>query len=344
MSGRTLPPSARRLREARRRGDVPVSRPLVGLGATSFGLAALAGVGPSLATEEAAALRTALSAAVTGAESVPPGLALAALGRVALLWSVPAAAACAGALLAGLVQTGGLFAPDAVRPRLDRVDPGEGLRRLLSPAGAGQALLATLGIAAALGLCVSHLAGRAPVLSQAPRMRTGAALRVAGDTVVAVLLPLAGLLAGAGFADLLLRRRRHVQKLRMSRAELERDLREDEGDPRQRAERRRLHASAVGAAGRPTCLVVNPTRFAVALAHRRGADDPPVVLAKGSGIRAAALRSEARRLGIPVVPDRELARALYRLADVGESIPEELYEATAAVLAYVHGLDAGGRG
>ncbi|MEI7706101.1 MAG: EscU/YscU/HrcU family type III secretion system export apparatus switch protein, partial [Deltaproteobacteria bacterium] len=69
----------------------------------------------------------------------------------------------------------------------------------------------------------------------------------------------------------------------------------------------------------------------------------PVVLGKGTGARAAALRREARRLGVPVVHDRELARALFRLAEVGEAIPEELYEATAAVLAWVHGLDAGGR-
>lgn len=343
MSGRTLPPSPRRLREARRRGDVPSSRALVGLGATASGLAALAVAGPSLAAQEAAALRRALAAAVSGADSVSTGLVLAALGRAALAWSAPAAAACAGAILAGLVQTGGLFAPDTLQPRLERVDPGEGIRRLFSSGGFGQAVFAILAVVAAVTLGAWHLADRAPVLSQVPRMRLGAALGTAGGAVVAALLPLAGLLAGAGFADLLLRRHRHLRKLRMTRAELERDRREDEGDPRQRAERRRLHASMAGGGGRPTCLVVNPTRLAVALSHRRGGDDPPVVLAKAAGERAVWLRREARRLGIPVVPDRALARALFRLADVGEAIPEELYEATAAVLAYVHGLDAGGR-
>jgi flagellar biosynthesis protein FlhB len=89
--------------------------------------------------------------------------------------------------------------------------------------------------------------------------------------------------------------------------------------------------------------VVNPSHLAVALAHRRDGDDPPVVLAKASGARAATLRREARRMGVPVVHDRSLARALFRLADVGEAIPEELYGATAAVLAYVHGLAPGGR-
>ena len=343
MSARSLPPSARRVREARRRGDVPVSRALVGLGSTSLGLAALLATAPSLAREEAAALRKALAAAISGVEPVPLDLALAALGRVVLLFAAPAAAACAGAIVAGLPQTGGLFAPETVRLRWDRIAPAAGIRRLLSLSGPGQAVHATLVGLAALALGLRLLADRVPLLSQVPRMRSGAAWTEAAGAVGTAIPALLSLLAAAALADLLLLRRRHLRSLRMTRTELERDHREDEGDPRHRAERRRRHASLAGAPGRPTCLVVNPTRLAVALAHRRGGDDPPVVLGKASGIRAAALRREARRLGIPILHDRALARALFRLAEVGEAIPEELYEATAAVLAHVHGLDSGGR-
>ena len=343
MSGRSLPPSPRRLREARRRGDVPVSRALVGFGATSLGLAALATLAPTLVRDEASALRAALSGAVSGADAVPPGLAVAALLRVARLAAAPALAACAGALLAGVVQTRGLLAPGSLRPRWDRIDPGAGMRRLLSSAGPGQAAFALLVAGSAIALGLRLLADRLQVLSQVPRMRAGAAWAEAAGAVGTMLPSILALLAAAGVADLLLRRRRHLMNLRMTRSELERDQRDDDGDPRHRAERRRLHASPAGPPARPTCLVVNPTRLAVALAHHRGGDDPPIVLGKGSGARAAALRREARRLGIPIVQDRALARALFRLADVGEAIPEELYEATAAVLAHVHGLGTGGR-
>jgi len=320
-----------------------VSRALVGLGATSLGLVALAVLSPSLFREEASALREALRAAVSGTETVPPDLALVALLRVARLCAPPALAACAGALIAGVVQTGGLLAPGALRPRWSRVDPGAGVRRLLSSAGPGQAAFTFLVAGSAVALGVRFLVDRIPVLSQVPRMRPGAAWAEAAGAVGSTLPPILALLAAAGTADLLLRRHRHLRSLRMTRPELERDQREDEGDPRHRSERRRLHASLASAPGRPTCLVVNPTRLAVALAYRRGGDDPPVVIGKGSGAQAVALRREARRLGIPVVQDRALARALFRLADVGDAIPEELYEATAAVLAHVHGLEAGGR-
>ena len=89
---------------------------------------------------------------------------------------------------------------------------------------------------------------------------------------------------------------------------------------------------------RATCLVVNPTHVAVALQHAPASDDAPVVLAKALGDAAAVLRREARRLGVPVVRDVALARALFRLAEVGEEIPEELYQAAAAVLVHVHQL------
>jgi type III secretion protein U len=119
-----------------------------------------------------------------------------------------------------------------------------------------------------------------------------------------------------------------------------RERREDEGDPRHKAERRRWHRAFAGAGPvrRATCVIVNPTRIAVALAHARGSDDPPLVLAKGAGEAAARLRAEARRAGVPIVRDVALARALYRLSEVGDAIPEELYEAAATVLVHVYGI------
>jgi type III secretion protein U len=306
-------------------------------------LAALGASLPGVAREEAEALRHALLAAPSDSRIATLDLALSALWRAGRLALAPAAAACAGALLAGLAQTGALFAPEALRPRWDRLAPSAGLRRVLSPAALGRAAFTVAVGAAALALAALVLAAQAPALGRIPRLLPGAAFGAAASVVASSSAPLLALLAAAGAGDLLLLRHRHLRKLRMTRSEVERDLREDEGDPRLRSERRRLHASLAGSGARAACLVVNPSHLAVALAHRRGSDDPPVVLAKASGARAAALRREARRLGVPVVHDRPLARALFRLADVGDAIPEELYEATAALLAYIHGLAPGER-
>jgi type III secretion protein U len=154
------------------------------------------------------------------------------------------------------------------------------------------------------------------------------------------VLALAVPLAVCGVFDLLVARRRLRRQLRMTREEVARERRDDEGDPRHKAERRRLHRAvlAAGPVCRAACVIVNPTRIAVALEHTRGSDDAPIVLAKGIGDAAARLRAQARRAGVPIVRDVALARALYRLAEVGDAIPEELYDAAAAVLVHVHGL------
>jgi flagellar biosynthesis protein FlhB len=86
--------------------------------------------------------------------------------------------------------------------------------------------------------------------------------------------------------------------------------------------------------------VVNPTHLAVALHHHRGSGEAPRVLAKAAGVAAAQLRSRARRAGVPIVRDPPLARALHRLTEVGDEIPEELYDAAAAVLVHLHGPSA----
>lgn len=340
MSGKSHPPSPRRLREARRRGDVAVSRVATGLCAAVAGLGALVASLPDLAREEALALRRALAEAVGTPD--PPSLALLndALLRAGRLAAPTAAAALGAALLCGVAQSGGLLAPGAARARWERLDPFAGARRLLSPPALGTAALQSAqGLALAL-LGAVLLADRSGVLVHLPRLSAPAAwfqgARAVGCVAV-VLLAASGVLA---VADLLRVRHRHLQALRMSRAEIERDLREDEGDPRLRAERRRLHASLSAGPARPACVVVNPTRLAVVLAWPRDRDGAPLVLGKGSGRIARALRREARRLGIPVVHDRPLARALFQLAEVGEAIPEELYAATAAVLAWLRQVDA----
>jgi type III secretion protein U len=142
--------------------------------------------------------------------------------------------------------------------------------------------------------------------------------------------------AALGGLDLLLARRRHRRALRMSREEVRREHREQEGDPRHRAHRRAAHRRLV-LAGRArgvksaSVVVVNPTHVAVGLRWASEECDAPYLVARGREEEAAALRAEALALGIPIVRDVALARGLVQY-DVGEEIPEELYRAAAVVL------------
>jgi flagellar biosynthesis protein FlhB len=339
VSPRTEPPTPRRLRQARLGGEAARGSELAAAAALAGGLAALTLAGPAIASGLAAHLRTSLAGAVRG--EADPGRALAASLAALLRAAAPlVAGALAPGLLAGLAASGFLFAPAAAAPRLERLDPGRGLARLLAPETAAQASLGMARAAVALAAALGFLAGAAPALSSLPRLDVAGVVAALPALAASLAWPLAALLLLAGLGDLALSRMRHRRALRMTRAEVIRERRDEEGDPLLRAERRRLQAalSAAPPLSRAAVVVVNPTHLAVALSHRRGSDAAPVVLAKGSGREAARLRARARRAGVPVVRDPALARSLWRLAGVGEAIPEELYQAAAALLVEVHRL------
>lgn len=337
MSGaRTEQPTPRRLREARKRGEVARSRELAGAAAFVSGVTAIALWGPEAASMLAALLRATLLGAAAPEDPgrwVRPALwSLARAGAPLLL--APAIASAT----AGLLQSGFTFSFEPLRPRLDRLDPLAGLRRLVASAPFASVGLALVK-AAALGLILATwLSEHAPALAQLPRLEPRALWRAVPIGGLAGRLALTVLAFGA--VDLALARRRHRKALRMTRDEVRRESREDEGDPQHRAERRRLHRDLLeaGPISTATVVVVNPTHVAVALRHRRGEEEAPRLLAKGTGAAAARIRSAARRAGVPIVRDVALARAAARLVDVGEELPEQLYEAAAAVLVHVHGF------
>jgi FlhB-like protein len=126
----------------------------------------------------------------------------------------------------------------------------------------------------------------------------------------------------------------------MSKDEIKREHRESEGDPEIKAARRRAHqemlaGATLNAVKNATVLVVNPTHLANALRYRDDEDDAPEVIAQGRGELAQKMIDAARAWGIPVVRDVPLARALSDL-EVGDQIPEALYEAVAEVLREIY--------
>lgn len=332
---RTEQPTPRRLREARRRGDVARSAELTGAAAFLGGLAALAVAGPGAAGELARLVRGALGAAPSTSPD-PAGVLRDAAATVLRLVLAPGLAALAAGALAGALQAGAGVFPAALAPRLDRIDPIRGLRRLFSWAQLLQAALGLAKAAVLLAVAAAWLRG-SPGIAELPRASAGGALR-AIPSLLALALRLGAAFAAFGVLDWALARRRHRRALMMTRDEVRRELKEDEGDPAHRTERRRRHRALLeaGPVARATVVVVNPTHVAVALRHERGGEDAPRVVAKGTGLAAARIRSAARRAGVPIVRDVPLARALHRLAEVGDEIPEELYEAAAAVLAHLY--------
>jgi flagellar biosynthesis protein FlhB len=144
-------------------------------------------------------------------------------------------------------------------------------------------------------------------------------------------------------ADFALTKWRYTKKHRMTKDEMKREMREDEGDPLMRGARKRKHRelvkrNALAETKQADVLLVNPTHIAIAIRYRKDESGAPRVLAKGKGVLAEAMRATARENGIPIVQDIPLARLLYKKVKVGGAVPADTYKAVAAVLAFVYRL------
>jgi type III secretion protein U len=329
MSDKTEQPTPRRLRKAREAGDSPLSGALV----QSAGFIAALAVAPAAVAALVARTGSLIHSALT--EPLPRSVA-GLLAREVIWLSAPMLLAAAlGAALVGLVQTGGIVATRRIAPDLARLNPATSLGNLLGwprLLGLLRALVAALLIGyLAFTTLRDHAADLAGTLGSLGHGVTVAAVlleRLAWSAAL-VSLGLAGL-------DWLVTFQAWQRRLRMSKDEVRREHREAEGDPELKAARRRAHEEALRGATilavkDATVLVVNPTHLAMALRYHDEEDAAPRMVAQGRGDLAQRMIEAAHAYGVPVVRDVPVAQALGEL-EVGDQIPEALYEAVAEIL------------
>jgi flagellar biosynthetic protein FlhB len=332
---RTEAASSRRLDRAREEGQVPMSRELSSLAVLGACALVLMMAGPSLATR----LTQRLALLLQQADRLDPAEALRFAATEGLHAVAPFALA---ALLAGsaavLLQTGFLFNLSAAAPKLSRLNPRQGLSRIIGIAGlleVGKSLAKIAVVGWAGWQVVSG--GIAQVMGA---VQWGPATLADRATRLVVQLLLAMLAAQALIAvlDVLRARLKHSKSLRMSRQEVRDEHKEAEGDPHIKARIRRLRMARarrrmMAAVPTATVVVTNPTHYAVALAYAEGQGAPRIV-AKGVDAVAARIRAVAEANGVPLVANPPLARALYPL-DLDREVPAEHYQAVAEIIAYV---------
>jgi len=327
MSDKTEEPTARRLKKARQEGDSAVSAAL----GQSVGFLVVLSLLPASLLALTAGAGSALRAAISSGQASTTG---AAWLWVSLSAPVLGASATVSAVL-GFVQTGGAFSASRFSPDFGRIDPFNGLKGLFSAERAFslvRSLLASLAVGWLVWAVLrDHLADIASTAGRSEAVATAAWLLGRRLLWSAAAI---GLLLGA--TDYFFVRRAWRQRHRMTKDEVKREHRESEGDPEVKAARRRAHQEAlagsmIAAVKDATVLIVNPTHLATALRYQENEDEAPTVLAHGEGDLARRLIEAAHAYNVPVVRDVPVAHALREL-QLGEQIPEALYEAVAEVL------------
>lgn len=163
-----------------------------------------------------------------------------------------------------------------------------------------------------------------------------------GSTVVSrVVWATAGGALALGLADYAWQRWRREQRLKMSKADLKQEQKEDGGDPQIRARIRKLQREVARRKGlkdvpQATVVLTNPTHYAVALKYDKSSNGAPKVVAKGSGPLAKMIVRMAKKNGVPVLERKPLCRALYKYVEIGKEIPSDFYAAVAEILAFLY--------
>lgn len=343
---RTEQPTRKRMQDARKRGQVARSREvdtalvlLAAFAAFRFGGARMwAGLEglllDSIAVLDADPLNTDLAAAIG------EGLVLRALLLLLPLVLLIAAVS----LLGGFAQTGGVFSMQAIKPQLKRVNPLQGAKRIFASKQAAMGLVKVLlKFAIVAGVGTITLRSRMDeVIALGVGMPLHASLGVLVDIGFELVLKVTLALLVLAVADFLFQRYDLMGQLRMTRQEVRDELRQTEGDPLVRGRAAQLRRSfltrVMQAVPDADVVLTNPTDFAVALKYDPTADQAPRVIAKGERLVAQRIKELAIELGIPVIQNPPLTRAIHRAVAVGQEVTPELYEAVAEVLAFVYRL------
>jgi flagellar biosynthetic protein FlhB len=353
MSGdsgeKSFAPTQKRRQDAARKGDVLRSRELATAVAMLVGAVWLKFAGPWLLSglEDVARIgfnwnRAALDGFSPNTIILP--MMVAVLPPVVTLAGIVMIATVASQLAFGE----GRFIGANLAPKASRLDPAAGLKRMFGPngwieMGKGIAKVTLLGTIAYFWTS-SHI----EMLSGIAHGQLIAQLTLAWDAITSLLFALTAGLVVIAMIDFPIQMLRRMKRLKMSHQEMRDEHKESEGSPErkaaQRQRQRQLAMGSINSAMREAQFVItNPTHFAVALTYDPAKASAPIVLAKGCGEKALAMRELAAELDVPTLEYPALARSIYYTTREQQVIREELYSAVASVLAFVFSLKRGER-
>jgi len=343
---KTEAPTEKKRKKAAEDGNVLRSKDFSTAFVVLAGVAWLMFAGPSLMAACKAVMAASFSFGRADVEDFSPFRPLAEAGwklapSIITLFVVSMAAAIFSQLTLGSPT----FNAKLWAPKPSRLNPASGLKRILGPTGwieLGKSLLKVV-LLTAIGAWALWKAQHMAIGLVATDLPT--AMKALSGTFVGILIAMSlGLVVIAGI-DLPVQILRLLGKLRMTKQEVKDEHKESEGSPeakgqirqRQREVLRRGSRKAIAEAH---VVLTNPTHFAVALRYDRGRDQVPVVVAKGRGAMALAIREIAAEYAVPVLEYPQLARAVYYTSREDQEVRDDLYVAIAAVLAFVFGLNA----
>jgi len=342
---KTEQPTAHRLSEGRKKGDVAKSMEIPSAAVLLLGLLSIYLMGQYLLGNLLLILRHYLPN--LHVIEITPGN-MTTLTREAMMFSAMVvgplmAVVLVTALLSNYAQVGFLFTTEKIAPKFEKIDPIQGLKKIFSMQTLANSIksiakLCIVGIISYLEV-VKNLDKIIPLMDQEPY----AILIFYARISFWIFLKAAVIIALLAAIDYAFQRWQFMKKMKMTKQEVKEEAKMTEGDPmvkgRIRSIQMEMARKRMMAEGPKAAVVIpNPTRLAVALSYDNETMSAPLLTAKGAGLIAKRIKEIARENNIPVIEDKPLARALFQHVEINNPVPDNLYQAVAEVLAYVYGL------
>jgi len=247
-------------------------------------------------------------------------------------------------LVASVAQVGLMFNPSALELNLGRLNPLPGLQRLFSMNGWVNLIKGILKIAIVGYFAYQVIHDRYVTLVTALRLDRQHLGALLADTAWNIAWRSAIMLFLLGLADYAYNRWDWFKNLKMTKQEVKDEAKAQEGNPEAKAEqKKRMRQAArrrmMKAVPQATVVITNPTHYAIAIQYERATMEVPVVVAKGTDLVAKRIRDIAREAGVPLIENKPVAQALYRVVDIGEEIPPDFYAVVAEILVAVTRAD-----
>ncbi len=342
---RTEKATPKRKRDAREKGQVLKSAEVV----TAFSLLAMFGVllifGDGIASGMAGMMKSFFTAELP---EVADKAVIAITFEKAILsfFQIVAPvliAAMVFAIVFNLAQSGWNFTTKPLAPKLEKISPLAGFKRIFSKRSLAELFKSLIKIAVLAWVAYGEYTSRMDSFPLLMGENLQYSIPAAMDILVSVGLKLC--IAYAIFApvDYMYQWWRHNKDLMMTKEEIKEEYKLSEGNPQTKSrisqkQRQMSRMRIVQAVKDADVVITNPTHYAVAISYKENENDAPVVLAKGADYIAKSIKEKAREFGVEIVENRSVAQSLYFFCEVGDEVPEELYKAIAEILAYVYKL------
>ncbi|MBO8159365.1 flagellar biosynthesis protein FlhB [Thermosyntropha sp.] len=245
------------------------------------------------------------------------------------------------ALLVTYLQVGFVFSTEPLVPKLERLNPVEGFKRIFSKRALVELLKSLLKVIITGDIVYSEIRKDLEIFACMVDMDILPALKVLSSMIFKIALKVGVVFIVIGVLDYIYQWYEYEKSLKMSKYEIKQEYKETEGDPQIKTRQRQIQRQAamqrmMAEVPKADVVITNPTHFAVVLKYEAEKMEAPVVVAKGKDFIALKIKEIASENNVIIVENPPLARTLFFAVDIGQQIPEEMYQAVAEIIAYVY--------